>query len=201
MRCCLRCAGPRIVLVVLSCICVGRVAASQAAQRQQLSPVQTGPIDEPRGAERPSGPPVVKGIQAIAEQDSKCSKRLIVNADALFGPRRWTLNPDGSETLDALAPLIAKVGKHPVRIEAFTGSPASPDTYNQMLSEKRAITVRGWLVNHGFVAEGTLIEGFGKRIPVAPSTTNPTTTKAVVAESPEGRPQDQRVEIVIDTCH
>ncbi len=96
----------------------------------------------------------MKGTQAIKQTDAKCSETLSVSADALFQPKRWTLNPDAGQTLDALGPMIAKAGKHPVRIESFTDF-AGSDSYNQMLSEKRAITVRGWLVNHGFVPEGT----------------------------------------------
>ena len=63
-----------------------------------------------------------------------------------------------------------------------------------MLSEKRAITVRGWLVNHGYVPEGTPIEGLGQRNPVAPN------TRPDGSDDPEGRQKNRRIEIVIDTC-
>lgn len=167
--------------------------SGQSSQPQQT--VQTGPIDEPRGAEeKPTGPPIVKGIQAIKQADAKCSETLSVSADALFQPKRWTLNPDGGQTMDALGPLIAKAGKHPVRIESFTDSSGS-ESYNQMLSEYRAVTVRGWLVNHGYVPEGTPTEGFGQRSPVAPN------TKPDGSDDPLGRQKNRRVDIVIDTCH
>ncbi len=155
-----RSRGLRLRLMVIG-ICVisgAHIALAASAQAGQTSPpqntVQTGPINEPRGAEeKPMGPPIVKGIQAIKQTDAKCAETLSVGADALFGPKRWTLNPDAGQTLDALGPLITKAGKHPVRIESFTDS-AGSDSHNQMLSEKRAITVRGWLANHGFVAGG-----------------------------------------------
>ena len=170
--------------------------------------MQTGPIDEPRAAaHEPSGPPIAKGAAAITQQDAKCSKRIIVNADALFQPRRWTLNPDGAETMTALAPLVVKAGKHPVRIEAFVVS-AAPEHQNQVVAQRRAITVRGWLRNNGYVPVDTPVEGFGKH--TADATTSTTAKTAVAGNSarapgssdePGGASKDQRVEIVFDTCH
>jgi outer membrane protein OmpA-like peptidoglycan-associated protein len=193
----LRNAGLRIGFVVVAWICLGPggtgVAFGQVPQGQQPGEVQTGPITEPRSAEqKPTGPPVPKGIQAITQQDEKCSKRLIVNPEALFGPGRWTLDSGASKTLDPLAALITKAGQHPVRIEAFTYSGAS-DRENQFVAERRAITVRGWLMNHGFVPENSPVEGVGKHDPAAAS------TETHGSADPTGR-QDNRVEVVIETC-
>ena len=112
-------AGLRLVLI-LSCICLPALPAFAQATAGQT---QTEPIDELRALQEPPGPPVAKGAAAITQQDAKCSTRIIVNADALFKPGRWTLNPDGAETMGALAPLVVKAGKHPVRIEAFVVLP------------------------------------------------------------------------------
>jgi outer membrane protein OmpA-like peptidoglycan-associated protein len=174
------------------------LAAAASSQSGQTVPpqdaVQTAPINEPRAAQhKPTGPPIVKGAGAIKQTDAKCSTTLTVADDALFQPRRWTLNPDAGQTMNALGPMIAKAGKRPVRIESFTDS-ADSDSYSQMLSEKRAITVRGWLVNHGYVPEGTPIEGLGQRNPVAPN------AKPDGSDDPEGRQKNRRIVIVIDTC-
>ncbi len=183
-----RIALASIFLVGVSIACA--VLQTQSSQ----DTVQTAPINEPRAAQpKASGPPIVKGAGAIQQVDAKCSTTLTVADDALFQPRRWTLNPDASQTLNALGPMIAKAGKHPVRIESFTDA-AGSDSYTQMLSEKRAITVRGWLVNHGYVPEGTPIEGLGQRNPVAPN------TRPDGSDDPEGRQKNRRIEIVIDTC-
>src|SRR5271170_1588805 len=200
----------RLVLV-LSCIClpsVGRSIAVASPAQAQAGQAQTGPIDEPRSAEHePTGPPIAKGAAAITQQDAKCSRRIIVSADALFKPGRWTLNPDGAETMSALAPLIAKAGKHPVRIEAFVVS-AAPEHQNQVVAQRRAITVRGWLRNNGLVPVDTPVEGFGKHIEngstPTPAKTSPGAISASAPDSsdnPAGAPKDQRVEIVFDTCH
>lgn len=204
-----RCAQLRRILI-LSCICllaVGRSIAVAAPDQTQAGQTQTGPIDEPRSAEHePSGPPIAKGAAAITQQDAKCSRRIIVNADALFKPGRWTLNPDGAETMSALAPLVVKAGKHPVRIEAFIVSAAS-ERENQIVAQRRAITVRGWLRNNGYVPVDTPVEGLGKHT----ADTTPTAEKAAADGNSTPKPdssddngsasKDQRVEIVFDTCH
>jgi outer membrane protein OmpA-like peptidoglycan-associated protein len=184
-----------VAVVVLGSICIVAITLDsdplpQAAQVKPTNPVQTGPIDEPRSAQHePSGPPVPKGAQAISQQNAKCSTRLIVNADALFRPSRWTLNPDAAQTLDALAPMIVKAGKHPVRIESFVTSTA-PERENQSVAERRAITVRGWLMNHGYVPVGTPVTGVGKHEEIA----------SAGSDDSNQQHSTQRVEIVIDTC-
>src|SRR5271168_2266332 len=102
-----RCAGLQLLLIV-GCIGLSAVAVTAQAQTGQT---QTEPIDEPRAQQEPPGPPVAKGAAAITKQDAKCSTRIVVSADALFKPDRWTLNPDGAETMQALAPLVVKAGK------------------------------------------------------------------------------------------
>ncbi len=181
-------------VIVLSCISLGQDVDVKAAaiQNQQPTQVQTGPIDEPRSAEKKSSAaPVAKGAEAITQEDAKCSKTLIVNADALFAPRRWTLNPDAAETLDVLGPLITKLGKHQVRIEAYVLSAGSAGG-DQSIAQRRAVTVRGWLLNHRFVTEGTPIEGFAG---------DAAASKADGANSARKQKPNERVEIVIDTCH
>jgi outer membrane protein OmpA-like peptidoglycan-associated protein len=189
----------RRVAAAAICLLAG-VVASPAISRQSGSvqqpagAVQTAPIDEPDNApEKPKGPHVSKGIKAIQQRDTKCATTFIVSADALFAVDRWTLNPDAAETLDVLGPLIAKAGKHPAQIDAFTDSVGS-DSDNQILTEKRALTVRGWLVNHGFVPEGTPVRGFGKQNPVDSN------SKPNGADNPLGRQKNRRIEVVIDTC-
>lgn len=165
------------------------LALTLAGQAQHQNPVQTAPVDEPRGAEKPA-PPVAKGKQAIREVAAKCSTRIVVNADALFLPKHWTLRPEASETLDVLGPMIAKAGKHPVRIESYAGSD-DPESYNRELTQRRAVTVRGWLSNHSFVPPSTPVAG--QVVQSAPEASNG-------SAQTETRTPDQRVEIAIDTC-
>jgi len=161
--------------------CLWTAAGFAQASQGQPGEVQPAPVTEPRSAQhKPSGPPIPKGVQAIARTMGKCSTELIVNAEALFQPGRWTLNPDAGQTLDALGPLITNAAKHPVRITAFSGSDDS-ERDNQIVAERRALTLRTWLRNHGFVPDGTPMEGVGKFA-----------TGAQIPKEP--------IKIVIDTC-
>jgi len=166
----------------IACVC-GLPAALVNAQ------VQTGPINEPLAQQKPA-PAVPKGAAAITRRHSKCSTELIVNADALFVPHRWTLNPDAVETLDVLGPMIAKAGKHPARIVAYTAA-ADSNSENRDVSERRALTVKTWLVNHQFLPAATPIEALSPENSHIP----PAVLRSVA------RQKNGIVEVAVDSCH
>ncbi len=168
------------------------IAGAALAQGTWQKP---GEIQQPKGPwQTPGAIQVPKGIQAIRAQDSRCQRRLIVGADALFEFNKATLSADAMETLAALGPLMAQAGKHPVSVEGHTDS-IGPAEYNQELSERRAAAVRTWLVERHYAADTAVTaKGFGKMRPVA-ANTNPDGT-----DKPAGRQKNRRVEIVIDTC-
>jgi outer membrane protein OmpA-like peptidoglycan-associated protein len=174
------------------------VAAPAAAQYEIQKPKDNwqtpGEIQQPKGNwQQPGEIQVPKGIQAIRTEDGKCTRRFVVGADALFEFDKATLTPDAEETLKALVPLLAKAGKHPAAIAGHTDAKGA-DAYNQTLSEKRAQTVKDWLVAHGAVAASTPTQGWGERKPVAPN------TKADGSDDPQGRQKNRRVEVVLDLC-
>jgi len=59
------------------------------------------------------------------------------------------------------------------------------EDYNQQLSEHRAEAVRDYLVQQGISAPSIEAKGFGKTEPIASN------------ETPEGRQQNRRVELVL----
>jgi OOP family OmpA-OmpF porin len=71
-----------------------------------------------------------------------------------------------------------------IRIEGYTDSIGS-EAYNLSLSEKRANSVKGYLVAEGIAADRILTIGFGEQYPV---TSN---------ETEEGRAKNRRAEIKI----
>lgn len=185
------CAG----LAVLALLALAGAANAQGEiQKPKDNWQQPGEIQKPRDTwQQPGEIQVPKGIQAIRTEEAKCTRRFLVGADALFEFDKATLNPDAEETLMALLPLLAKAGKHPATIEGHTDAKGS-DSYNQTLSEKRAQTVKDWLVARGAVAASTPIEGWGKRRPVAPN------AKPDGSDDPQGRQKNRRVEVVLDLC-
>jgi outer membrane protein OmpA-like peptidoglycan-associated protein len=105
-------------------------------------------------------------------------------ADVLFAFGKYDLRPTARE---ALAKLSGIVLGHPglkLAVEGYTDSIGS-DEVNQTLSDKRASTVRDYLVQQGLDPASITSTGFGKSDPVASNDTN------------EGRQQNRRVEIII----
>ena len=182
-----------------ACLALLALAAlPAAAQREIQKPKDNwqtpGEIQQPKGTwQQPGEIQIPKGIQAIRTEDAKCTRRFVVGADALFEFDKATLTPDAEETLGALVPLLAKAGKHPASIEGHTDAKGADD-YNQTLSEKRARTVKDWLVAKGAMAASTPIQGWGERKPVAPN------TKPDGSDDPQGRQKNRRVEVVLDLC-
>lgn len=151
-------------------------------------------IQKPRDTwQQPGEIQVPKGIQAIRTQEEKCTRRFLVGADALFEFDKATLTPDAEETLKALLPLLAKAGKHPATVAGHTDAKGSDD-YNQTLSEKRALTVKDWLVGRGALHARTVTQGWGERRPVAPN------ARPDGSDDPQGRQKNRRVEVVLDLC-
>lgn len=105
-------------------------------------------------------------------------------ADVLFAFGKYDLRPN---TREALAKLSGIVLGHPglkLSVEGYTDSIGS-DEVNQTLSQKRADTVRDYLVQQGVDASSITATGFGKSNPVASNDTD------------QGRQQNRRVEIII----
>ncbi|MFN8656966.1 MAG: OmpA family protein [Candidatus Obscuribacterales bacterium] len=134
-----------------------------------------------------------KGWKAIKTVKQDCKEKLIVCADTLFEFDKATLTPDAEATLKLLGPKILSYGPHPVFIDGHTDSKGD-DQYNQELSVRRAERVKNWLMMNHFVAKDAVVQGWGKKKPIAPN------TKPDGKDNPQGRQANRRVEIVIDTC-
>lgn len=168
--------------------------AQQEIQKPKDNWQKPGEIQKPRDTwQTPGAIQVPKGIQAIRTEEAKCTKRFSVGADALFEFDKATLTPDAEETLNALLPLLAKSGKHPASLEGHTDAKGA-DAYNQALSEKRARTVKDWLVAKGALPATTPIQGWGRRRPIAPN------ARPDGSDDPAGRQKNRRVEVVLDLC-
>jgi outer membrane protein OmpA-like peptidoglycan-associated protein len=105
-------------------------------------------------------------------------------ADVLFAFGKYDLRPTAREALAKLAGIVLGHPGLKLSVEGYTDSIGS-DEVNQTLSEKRASTVRDYLVQQGLDPSSITATGFGKSNPVASNDTN------------EGRQQNRRVEIII----
>ena len=112
-------------------------------------------------------------------------------ADVLFDFDKATLRPEAGPELEKVLAVLQSYPAAKVLIEGHTDGKGS-DQYNQPLSERRADSVRRWLVEHGAATPMTT-HGWGKTRPIAPN------TKPNGADDPEGRQKNRRVEITVNT--
>jgi len=153
-----------------------------------------GEIQKPKEQwQTPGNIEIPKGWKAIKVVKEDCKEKLVLNADTLFEFDKSTLTRDAEVTLKLVGPKLLSMGRHPVFIDGHTDGKGT-DEYNQTLSEKRAERVKNWLLSNHFVCADAVVQGWGKRKPVAPNA-NPDGS-----DNPKGRQQNRRVEIIVDTC-
>ena len=113
------------------------------------------------------------------------ARGLVVNmSGVLFDTNQATLKPGAREKLAKIAGILATHPDLKLEVEGHTDSVGS-DQLNQTLSEKRAASVRDYLVMDGVNLNSVTSVGKGKQFPVA---TNNTAA---------GRQQNRRVEIIV----
>jgi outer membrane protein OmpA-like peptidoglycan-associated protein len=119
----------------------------------------------------------------LATRDT--ARGLIANmSDVLFKSGSFELLAGARERLAKVSGIVLAYPSLRLSVEGHTDSIGSDD-YNQQLSEKRAETVRDYLVQQGIAADAIAASGFGKTAPVASN------------DTPEGRKQNRRVELVL----
>ncbi len=113
------------------------------------------------------------------------ARGLIVNmSDVLFDVDRATLKPGAREKLAKVAGILLAYPGLKMEVEGHTDSTGS-DTHNQALSERRAESVRSFLVSQGISTSSIASRGFGESRPV------------VSNDTAAGRQQNRRVELVV----
>jgi outer membrane protein OmpA-like peptidoglycan-associated protein len=136
---------------------------------------------------------ITRGLEgALKDLGAKVTEKEIVielDADVLFDFDKHDLKPAAVDTLTKVAGVLKEIGKAPATIEGHTDGKGSSD-YNQKLSDRRAGSVKDWLVKQGGIERARLTsKGFGMTRPVAPN------TKPDGSDDPEGRRKNRRVEI------
>ena len=130
-------------------------------------------------------------VMDLQMKETDTEIRIELAADVLFDFDKADIRKDARSALKQVGDIIREKAKGGVRIEGHTDSKGS-DAYNQKLSERRANSVKNWLVkNEGLKNVRFSTTGFGAKKP-AVSNTKPDGT-----DNPEGRQKNRRVEIVI----
>lgn len=158
-----RAAGAGVGLVAGSLI--GFLVGHYACQPEEKPAPPPPPIASP-----PPAPP---------------SRKIATLMGPSFDFNKATLRPEGRQKVEHAAGVLRENVTVHVVVEGHTDSVGS-DAYNQRLSERRAASVRDYLVEKGISPSRIRTQGYGETRPVASNATE------------EGRAQNRRVEINIE---
>jgi outer membrane protein OmpA-like peptidoglycan-associated protein len=124
-------------------------------------------------------------MRDLGATETDLEVRVELPADVLFDFDKADIRSDAAQALAQLATLIRAYPSGSATLEGHTDSKGD-DAYNQRLSERRAESVKRWLVEReGIAADRLTPKGWGERKPVAGN------------EDDAGRQRNRRVEVVI----
>ena len=123
----------------------------------------------------------LRQMQALREEDGKL---VISLSGVLFETGKADLNSLARERLDTVATALTAYPDRVVAIEGHTDAQGDEEK-NRTLSQLRANAVREYLESKGIPAEQLRAEGRGEESPIASN------------DTPEGRANNRRVEIVL----
>ena len=146
----------------------------------QTTEVDAKPLEKPGKLAKLEMVPPVPSIEAN-------SLLIALDSEVLFDVDKYDVrvHPEAEEVLKNLAIVLKEMDVKNFEIDGHTDSDGS-DEYNQVLSEKRANSVKNFLVSQGVTAEITT-KGYGESKPVASN------------DTAEGKQKNRRVEIIIPT--
>jgi OOP family OmpA-OmpF porin len=116
------------------------------------------------------------------------SKKIVLRG-INFDFDKSNIKPEFAPVLDEAAQILKDNPSVQVVIEGHTDSIGS-DAYNQRLSERRARSVKQYLVSRGVEASRLETVGKGEREPIAPNTKDG-------RDNPEGRAMNRRAELKV----
>jgi outer membrane protein OmpA-like peptidoglycan-associated protein len=175
----------------------GRKAYKEGQELQQRSALEANQMVNAADAARREAERARLAAEAAAERERKLRTELaelqaretargleLTLGDVLFDVDQASLKPGAVQNLGRLAAFLKDYPDRAVLVEGHTDNTGS-DEYNQSLSERRAESVRSFLISDGVDAQRVLARGYGKSYPIAGN------------DSAAGRQLNRRVEIVI----
>lgn len=121
------------------------------------------------------------GVRVVRNGDQI---ELVMPGNITFDTDQATIKSSFTGVLESVAIVLQEFDKTVIQVDGHTDSTGS-DNYNQLLSERRASSVRDFLLNQGIVPARTRATGYGERYPVASN------------DTASGREQNRRVELTL----
>ncbi|MFW5960472.1 MAG: OmpA family protein, partial [Chitinivibrionales bacterium] len=124
-------------------------------------------------------------LQSSLIKVSKDARGTIISmSDILFETGKAALTPKLETNLAKIAGILAVFKNSNVLIEGHTDNTGS-DEFNKVLSEKRAESVKEFMIEQGVAEKRLTAEGYGFSRPVADNSTK------------EGRAKNRRVDLIV----
>jgi OmpA-OmpF porin, OOP family len=123
-------------------------------------------------------------VAAAAAPAGVSQSKITLQADTLYDFDKATLKPEGMATLDKIANDLSKI-KLEVIIAVGNTDSIGTDAYNMALGQRRAQSVKAYLVSKGVDGSRIYTESKGKSNPVASNATA------------EGRAKNRRTDIEV----
>ena len=156
----------------------GRVAALAEQQKAKAAAAEAIRQKEEMRAR------LLKQLNQVLETKDTDRGLVVSMPDVLFDSGQYTLKPAARERLARISGIVLAYPDLRLEIEGHTDGTGS-DQFNQSLSEKRAATVRDYLVDSSVPINSVVARGFGKTRPIADNTTA------------AGRKLNRRVEMIV----
>ncbi|HEA53954.1 hypothetical protein LCGC14_0573810 [marine sediment metagenome] len=121
------------------------------------------------------------GVRVVRNGDQI---ELIMPGNITFELNQTAIRGGFTNTLESVVLVLKEFNKTIIQIDGHTDSSGS-DSYNQLLSERRAGSVRDFLLNQGIESRRTRATGYGERKPIASN------------DNAAGREQNRRVELTL----
>jgi len=128
-------------------------------------------------------------LKDLGAKTTETEIRIELSSDVLFDFDTADLLPKAIPELGKVATILKSYPNAACTVEGHTDSKGLRD-YNQKLSERRADSVKAWLVAHG-VTSAMTTRGWGATKPVARN------AFPDGRDDPDGRQKNRRVEIVV----
>jgi outer membrane protein OmpA-like peptidoglycan-associated protein len=158
---------------------VADAAAATAADK--LAVEQQGRLD----AEKRAADAQAELAKVAALKEEARGLVITLSGSVVFASNQTTILPGAQSRLNQVAVALMSTDKYRrLTVEGHTDSRGS-EAYNMALSQRRAESVRAYLISRGYPGEMITPRGMGEGSPIADNA------------SPEGRSNNRRVEIIV----
>jgi outer membrane protein OmpA-like peptidoglycan-associated protein len=164
-------------------------ARADSAEQKLVADEARGAADAARVAATSSQYQATELQRQIDELNAKPTDRglVVTLGDVLFTSGQADLKSGTTGNLNKLVAFLNEYPSRTVTIEGYTDSVGSED-YNRGLSQRRADSVKAYLVGQGIGSVRLVAAGKGEHAPVASN------------DSAAGRQQNRRVEVIINNA-